>query len=62
MCGIAGMVSTAADQRVEAAAIHRMCEALVHRGPDDEGIFVKGGTGFVLQRSSTTPAARPFER
>ena len=52
MCGIAGMVSTAADQRVEAAAIHRMCEALVHRGPDDEGIFVKGGTGFGMRRLS----------
>src|SRR6202050_1845586 len=52
MCGIAGMVSTAADQRVEAAAIHRMCEALVHRGPDDEGIFVKGGTGLGMRRLS----------
>src|SRR6202040_3277590 len=46
MCGIAGIVSTAADQRVEAATIHRMCQAIVHRGPDDEGLFVKDGIGL----------------
>ena len=52
MCGIAGIVSTAADQRIEAATIHRMCEAIVHRGPDDEGIFVKDGAGFGMRRLS----------
>jgi asparagine synthase (glutamine-hydrolysing) len=51
MCGIAGIVSTA-DQRVEAVTIHRMCQAIVHRGPDDEGIFVKAGTGFGMRRLS----------
>jgi asparagine synthase (glutamine-hydrolysing) len=37
MCGIAGFVSlrTAADER--RAAVARMCAAMVHRGPDDEG-------------------------
>lgn len=52
MCGIAGIVSTAAGERVEAATIHRMCQAMVHRGPDDEGIFVKDGTGFGMRRLS----------
>jgi len=52
MCGIAGIVSTAADERIEAATIHRMCQAMVHRGPDDEGIFVKDGTGFGMRRLS----------
>ncbi|MGD1077520.1 MAG: asparagine synthase (glutamine-hydrolyzing) [Candidatus Sulfotelmatobacter sp.] len=52
MCGIAGIVSTAADQRIEAATIHRMCQAIVHRGPDDEGIFVKDGTGLGMRRLS----------
>jgi asparagine synthase (glutamine-hydrolysing) len=51
MCGIAGIVSRA-DQRVEAATIHRMCQAIVHRGPDDEGIFVKHSTGFGMRRLS----------
>ena len=34
------------------ATIHRMCEAIVHRGPDDEGIFVKTGVGLGMRRLS----------
>ena len=52
MCGIAGIVSAAAQDRIEAATIHRMCQAIVHRGPDDEGIFVKDGTGLGMRRLS----------
>jgi len=52
MCGIAGIVSAAADDRIEASTIHRMCQAIVHRGPDDEGIFVKNGTGLGMRRLS----------
>jgi asparagine synthase (glutamine-hydrolysing) len=51
MCGIAGIVSTTGE-RIDAAAIHRMCEAIVHRGPDDEGLFVKDGTGLGMRRLS----------
>jgi asparagine synthase (glutamine-hydrolysing) len=46
------MVSAAADDRIEASTIHRMCQAIVHRGPDDEGIFVKDGTGLGMRRLS----------
>src|SRR3984957_3226016 len=52
MCGIAGMVQTHPDGAVENAAVHRMCQAIVHRGPDDEGIFVKGGVGLGMRRLS----------
>jgi asparagine synthase (glutamine-hydrolysing) len=52
MCGIAGIVSAAVDDRIEASTIHRMCQAIVHRGPDDEGIFVKDGTGLGMRRLS----------
>jgi asparagine synthase (glutamine-hydrolysing) len=52
MCGIAGIVNAAADYKVEAATIHRMCQAIVHRGPDDEGIFVKEGAGLGMRRLS----------
>jgi asparagine synthase (glutamine-hydrolysing) len=52
MCGIAGIVSTPAGQRIESATIHRMCQAIVHRGPDEEGIFVKDGTGLGMRRLS----------
>jgi asparagine synthase (glutamine-hydrolysing) len=46
------MVYTHADGRADEATVHRMCEAIVHRGPDDEGIFVKGGVGLGMRRLS----------
>jgi asparagine synthase (glutamine-hydrolysing) len=52
MCGIAGIVQTDRDGAVDNAAVHRMCEAIVHRGPDDEGIFVKAGVGLGMRRLS----------
>lgn len=51
MCGIAGIVSTHGE-RVDAATIHRMCQAIVYRGPDDEGVFAKEGTGLGMRRLS----------
>ncbi len=51
MC-IAGMVQTHPDGEVDSATVHRMCEAIVHRGPDDEGIFVKAGVGLGMRRLS----------
>jgi len=50
MCGIAGIVGEAGG--VDSAKIHRMCEAIVHRGPDDEGIFVEDGAGLGMRRLS----------
>ena len=44
MCGIAGMVGKR-DEVVEAADVHRMCQTIVHRGPDDEGIYARGPVG-----------------
>ena len=52
MCGIAGMVQTHPDGGLDQATIHRMCEAIVHRGPDDEGILVKNGVGLGMRRLS----------
>jgi len=57
MCGIAGMVSTAAGERIEAGAIRRMCQAIVHRGPDDEGFYVKDGVGLGMRRLSIIDVA-----
>ena len=52
MCGIAGIVHSHPDGAVDNAAVHRMCETIVHRGPDDEGIFVKAGVGLGMRRLS----------
>src|SRR5215472_11644936 len=50
MCGIAGIVGEAGG--VDSAKIHRMCNRIVHRGPDDEGIFVEDGAGLGMRRLS----------
>ena len=53
MCGIAGIVGERRDDnRVDYDVIHRMCQTLIHRGPDDEGVFVKDGTGLGMRRLS----------
>jgi asparagine synthase (glutamine-hydrolysing) len=51
MCGIAGIVGGAPGS-VDSETIHRMCQAIVYRGPDDEGIFVKDGVGLGMRRLS----------
>ena len=37
---------------VEAAQVHRMCQSIVHRGPDDEGIYAQGPIGLGMRRLS----------
>jgi asparagine synthase (glutamine-hydrolysing) len=64
MCGIAGKVDFR-DRPVDRGLIERMCAAMVHRGPDDEGIHVAPGIGLGqrrlaiidLDRRSTAPLA-----
>ena len=57
MCGIAGIVSAQSGDRIDSETIHRMCQAIVHRGPDDEGLFVKDGTGLGMRRLSIIDVA-----
>ena len=52
MCGIAGIVGERDDGWIDYDVIHRMCQTLVHRGPDGEGLFVKDGTGLGMRRLS----------
>ncbi len=52
MCGIAGIVGDQDDGWIDHDVIHRMCQTLVHRGPDDEGRFVKNGAGLGMRRLS----------
>jgi asparagine synthase (glutamine-hydrolysing) len=52
MCGIAGIVHSDADAAVDRDTIHRMCEQIVYRGPDDEGIYARGGAGLGMRRLS----------
>ncbi|MBX7187692.1 MAG: asparagine synthase (glutamine-hydrolyzing) [Vicinamibacteria bacterium] len=54
MCGIAGAFGWGRASAVDAAALRSMSDAMPHRGPDDEGLFVdpSGAAGFSFRRLS----------
>lgn len=52
MCGIAGIVNTEDGAVVDRESIHRMCGQIIHRGPDDEGIYARRGVGLGMRRLS----------
>ncbi|MDT7538080.1 MAG: hypothetical protein QOI82_1665 [Actinomycetota bacterium] len=49
MCGIAGELNTAG---ADGAVVRSMCDALHHRGPDEEGLLVAGTIGLGMRRLS----------
>ena len=58
MCGIAGFAENSHFESPEPhrerdrSLVHRMCEVIRHRGPDDEGIHVEQGVGLGMRRLS----------
>jgi len=52
MCGIAGVVSTTRESNITEALVHHMCDQIVYRGPDDEGLYVADGAGLGMRRLS----------
>ena len=57
MCGIAGVVRFSKDSQVDAASVRQMCRAMVHRGPDDEGVYTDGPVGLGMRRLSIVDLA-----
>jgi asparagine synthase (glutamine-hydrolysing) len=57
MCGIAGFVESPGVRTPLAGdggrgLVHRMCDAIRHRGPDDEGVLLEDGVGLGMRRLS----------
>ncbi|MGH2356926.1 MAG: asparagine synthase (glutamine-hydrolyzing), partial [Candidatus Limnocylindria bacterium] len=52
MCGIAGIVDLRGGQAVPPGCVRRMADAIVHRGPDDEGYFERDGLALANRRLS----------
>jgi asparagine synthase (glutamine-hydrolysing) len=49
VCGIAGIVRS--DGRdVDQGLVHRMCDAIRHRGPDEDGFYFQGSVGLGMRR------------
>ncbi len=64
MCGIAGIVRFD-EGTADAGMLHRMAEAMAHRGPDGSGVFVDEAVGFAHRRLAiidlSDHAAQPLE-
>ena len=57
MCGIAGFVEardlgTPYHPEDARLLLHRMCDAIRHRGPDDEGVWIEPGVALGMRRLS----------
>ena len=69
MCGIAGIFLLDNNARVDDRALYRMRDTILHRGPDDQGVFVDRNLGFAHTRLSiigvetgAQPMCSPDER
>jgi len=52
MCGIAGLVNFVPAFPANRWLLQRMCDAIRHRGPDDEGMVLRGSVGLGMRRLS----------
>src|SRR5579863_9090139 len=52
MCGICGIFFSDRQRHVERDAVAGMNRRIVHRGPDDEGLFVEENVGLAMRRLS----------
>lgn len=52
MCGIAGIFHAETPKPVDPSRVERMCDAMVHRGPDGSGVWSELGIGLGHRRLS----------
>src|SRR6266704_89707 len=52
MCGIAGELRLALGERAHADRVRAMCDVMVHRGPDDEGLLAHAEVALGMRRLS----------
>jgi asparagine synthase (glutamine-hydrolysing) len=52
MCGICGIVHFDKERKVDCNTLETMTDIMVHRGPDDRGLFIKNQAGFGHRRLS----------
>lgn len=52
MCGIAGAIDLSGPRLLSEGALRAMADAIVHRGPDEDGYFRRDGVGMANRRLS----------
>jgi asparagine synthase (glutamine-hydrolysing) len=64
MCGIAGIAGPGGAPPPRESQLRAMCDTLIHRGPDDEGVAIRGSVGLGMRRLSVidpSGGAQPME-
>ena len=60
MCGICGEINF--HKGVKAQTIQQMCNTIIHRGPDDEGmVFIKGNKYVEIKKNVIFPSENSFQ-
>ncbi|MGB6833420.1 MAG: XrtA/PEP-CTERM system amidotransferase [Candidatus Acidiferrum sp.] len=57
MCGICGIFEFERREEISPELVRRMTDTIIHRGPDDEGVFVGPGIGLGFRRLSIIDVA-----
>jgi len=57
MCGIAGLYSLTVPKPIDPARVERMCDAMIHRGPDGGGVWTAPGVALGHRRLSIIDVA-----
>jgi asparagine synthase (glutamine-hydrolysing) len=57
MCGICGILNFDAHEPVAALEVRGMAASIAHRGPDDDGFYVRGNVGLGMRRLSVIDVA-----
>ena len=52
MCGVCGIVLADPNGSVSEGTLERMSDSIVHRGPDDSGLYLNDRVGFAFRRLS----------
>lgn len=57
VCGICGFVDRQGVLSAREEVLRAMNDTMVHRGPDDAGVYLRGGTGLAMRRLSIIDVA-----
>lgn len=57
MCGISGYVNNSLDRSAQCSVVERMNAAIRHRGPDDDGFYVRENVALGMRRLSIIDVA-----
>lgn len=50
MCGICGIISSDNSYLIQENLLGAMCDVITHRGPDEQGYYIKNGIGLGMRR------------